>query len=101
MEGARGKVNSDIILESTGPRLYSAVFKQYVTEAQDPGTSVVGNFQVGPHPLFRRCLLEQRSGFPLRWEKTCMVSTRPNICGVAVHKAGSVSSNKQDLWCAL
>lgn len=54
MEGARGKVNSDIILESTGPRLYSAVFKQYVTEAQDPGTSVVGNFQVGPHPLIKK-----------------------------------------------
>ena len=49
MEGARGKVNSDVILESTGPRLYSAVFKQYATQAQDPGTSVVGNFQVGTY----------------------------------------------------
>jgi len=46
MEGARGLVNSDIILESTGPRLYSAVFKQYNTPMQVLGTSFVGSHKV-------------------------------------------------------
>ncbi len=48
MEGARGMVNSDIILESTGPRLYSAVFQLYATQTQFSGSTFVGNFQVGP-----------------------------------------------------
>ncbi|EIE27155.1 hypothetical protein COCSUDRAFT_38902 [Coccomyxa subellipsoidea C-169] len=46
MEGARGMVNSDIILESTGPRLYSAVFQLYATQTQLSGSTFVGGFQV-------------------------------------------------------
>ncbi|CAL8462802.1 g2335 [Coccomyxa elongata] len=46
MEGARGKVDSDVVLESTGPRLYGSVFQQFAPQAEPLGTSFVGKWQV-------------------------------------------------------
>lgn len=46
MEEAWGTVNSDVVLESTGPRLYGSVFQDYVPHAQPLGTSFVGKWQV-------------------------------------------------------
>ncbi len=45
MEGARGKVDSDVVLESTGPRLYGSVFKEFAPQAEPLGTSFVGKWQ--------------------------------------------------------
>ena len=54
-----GEVNSDVILESTGPRLYSSTFFQFVPEGQRhvpyPGELQARGFLAGAQPgLLRR-----------------------------------------------
>ncbi len=46
MERASGDVNSDIILESTGPRLYTATYGIYAAKVLKTAVSVVGEFKV-------------------------------------------------------
>ena len=45
MEEARGTLSSDVVLESTGPRLYGSVFLEYAPQALPLGTSFVGKWQ--------------------------------------------------------
>jgi hypothetical protein len=50
MGKATGIVNSDIILESTGPRLYSRTFALYAATALQGASSFVGEIQVTMTP---------------------------------------------------
>lgn len=58
MERASGNVNSDVILESTGPRLYTVTYGAYAAEVLRTARSVVGEFKARSLPstcLFTRC----------------------------------------------